>query len=79
MNSLDSLSVIGVRSFSRKTLSILIRVYKMENNYETLRMPELKALARERRLTGYSQLRNTDLIAFLQNNERRAQRQQMST
>ena len=51
----------------------------MENNYETLRMPELKALARERRLRNYSQLRKADLIAFLQNNERRAQRWQMST
>ena len=46
----------------------------MENNYETLRMPEIKALARERRLRGYSQLRKADLIAFLQNNECRAKR-----
>ena len=46
----------------------------MENNYETLRMPELKALARERRLIGYSRLRKAELIAFLQNNEHRAQR-----
>ena len=53
-----------VRSFSQKTLSILIRVYKMENNYETLRMPELKALAREHRLRGYSRFRKADLIAF---------------
>ena len=45
----------------------------MENNYETLRMPELKALAGERGLRGYSWLRKADLIAFLQNNERRAQ------
>ena len=44
----------------------------MENNYETLRMPELKALARERRLRGYSWLRKADLIAFLQNNEHQA-------
>ena len=51
----------------------------MENNYETLRMPEFKALARERGLRGYSQLRKADLIAFLQNNERQAQRRQMST
>ena len=43
----------------------------MENNYETLRMPELKALARERRLRGYSRLRKAELIAFLQNNEKR--------
>ena len=41
----------------------------MENNYETLRMPELKALARERRLRNYSWLRKAELIAFLQNNE----------
>ena len=46
----------------------------MENNYETLRMPELKALARERRLRNYSRLRKADLIAFLQNNEQRQQR-----
>ena len=46
----------------------------MENNYETLRMPELKALAREHRLRGYSQLRKAELIAFLQNNEQRQQR-----
>ena len=44
----------------------------MENNYETLRMPELKALTRERRLRGYSRLRKANLIAFLQNNERQA-------
>ena len=36
----------------------------MENNYETLRMPELKALARERRLRKYSRLREADLIAW---------------
>ena len=48
----------------------------MENNYETLRMPELKALARERRLRNYSRLRKAELIAFLQNNECQAQRQQ---
>ena len=41
----------------------------MENNFETLRMPELKALAREHRLRNYSQLRKAELIACLQNNE----------
>ena len=41
----------------------------MENNYETLRVPELKAPAREHLLRSYSQLRKADLIAFLQNNE----------
>ena len=46
----------------------------MENNYETLRMPELKALAREQGLRGYSRLRKADLIAFLQNNEQGQQR-----
>ena len=44
-------------------------LYKMEN----MRMPELKALARERRLRGYSQLRKAELIAFLQENEHQAQ------
>ena len=43
----------------------------MENNYETLRMPELKALARERKLRGYSRLRKAELIAFLQDKDRR--------
>ena len=43
----------------------------MEKNYETLRMPELKALTRECRLRGYSRLRKAGLIAFLQNNEQR--------
>ena len=54
----------------RKTLSILMCVYKMENNYETLRMPELKALGRERKLRGYSRLRKAELIAFLQDDKR---------
>ena len=39
----------------------------MENNYETLRMPELR---------NYSRLRKAELMAFLQNNERQAQRRQ---
>ena len=43
----------------------------MENNYETLRMPELKAPAREHRLRGYSRLRKAELIAFLQDEDRR--------
>ena len=34
-----------------------------------MRIPELKALARERRLRGYSILRKAELIAFLQDNE----------
>ena len=33
-----------------------------------MRMPELKALTREHRLRGYSQLRKAELIAFLQDN-----------
>ena len=52
----------------------------MENNYETLRMPELKSLARDRGLRNYSRLRKAELVALLQNNERWAQRPpQMST
>ena len=43
----------------------------MENNYETLRMPELKALTREHKLRGYSRLRKAELIAFLQDENRR--------
>ena len=41
-----------------------------------MRMPELKALTRERRLRGYSRLRKAALIAFLQDNERQAPRLQ---
>ena len=36
----------------------------MEENYETLRMPELRALAREHELRRYSRLRKAELIAF---------------
>ena len=32
--------------------------------YENMRMPELKSLARERRLRGYSRMRKTELVAF---------------
>ena len=39
-------------------------------------MPELRALARERRLRNYSQLRKAELIAFLQDNELQALRRQ---
>ena len=42
----------------------------MENNYKTLRMPELKALTREHKLRGYSRLRKAELIAFLQDEDR---------
>ena len=37
-------------------------------------MPELKALTREHRLRGYSQLRKAELIAFPQDNEPQAPR-----
>ena len=39
-------------------------------------MPELRALAREHELRGYSRLRKAELMAFLQNNECRAQSRQ---
>ena len=42
----------------------------MENDYETLRMPELKALTKEHKLRGYSRLRKAELIAFLQDEDR---------
>ena len=41
---------------------------------ENMRMPELKALAREHRLRGYSSLRKAELIVLLQDNEHQAQR-----
>ena len=37
-----------------------------------MRMPELKALAKECRLRGYSHLRKAELIALLQDNEHHA-------
>ena len=36
--------------------------------YENMRMPELKSLARERRLRNYSRMRKAELVALLQNN-----------
>ena len=36
--------------------------------YETLRMLELKALARDRGLRNYSRMRKTELVALLQDN-----------
>ena len=45
--------------------------------YENIRVPELKALARDRGLRNYSQMRKAELVALLQNNPPRAP--QMST
>ena len=36
--------------------------------YENMRMPELKSLARDRGLRNYSRMRNAELVALLQNN-----------
>ena len=36
--------------------------------YENMRIPELKFLARDRRLRNYSQIRKAELVALLQNN-----------
>ena len=33
--------------------------------YEIMRIPELKSLARERRLRNYSRMRKAELVAFL--------------
>ena len=33
--------------------------------YENMRMPESKSLAREHRLRGYSRMRKAELVAFL--------------
>ena len=35
--------------------------------YENMRMPELKSLARDRRLRNYSRMRKAELVALLQN------------
>ena len=35
--------------------------------YENMRMPELKSLARDRGLRNYSQMRKAELVALLQN------------
>ena len=35
--------------------------------YENTRMPELKSLARDHSLRGYSQMRKAELVALLQN------------
>ena len=32
--------------------------------YKNMRMPELKSLARDRRLRGYSRIRKAELVAF---------------
>ena len=36
--------------------------------YENMRMPELKSLARDRGLRNYSRMRKAELVALLQNN-----------
>ena len=36
--------------------------------YENMRMPELKSLARDRALRNLSRMRKAELVAFLQNN-----------
>ena len=43
-------------------------VYYIKVDYENMRVAELKALAREHGLRGYSRLRKAELIALLQNN-----------
>ena len=35
--------------------------------YQNMRMPELRSLARDRRLRNYSQMRKVELVALLQN------------
>ena len=44
----------------------LISPIKME--YENMRVPELKSLARDRGLRNYSRMRKTELVTLLQNN-----------
>ena len=40
-----------------------------DTNYDSMRLIELRALVRERRLWGHSRLRKAGLIALLQDNE----------
>ena len=40
--------------------------------YENMRLPELKALARDRGLRSYSRMRKAELVALFQNNGRAA-------
>ena len=49
---------MSIRSFF-----LSIYIYKME--YESMRMPELKFLARDRGLRNYSRIRKAELVAFL--------------
>ena len=42
--------------------------HKMETNYDTSGMPDLRALEREHGLRGYSKLRKAELITFLWDN-----------
>ena len=48
-----------------KLCSFYYILYKMEN----MRMRELKALTRERRLRGYSRLRKAELIELIKNDQ----------
>ena len=53
--------------FAKNFVHFIICIYKMEN----IRMTELRNLTKERDLRGYFKLRKAELIAFLQDNERR--------
>ena len=44
--------------------------------YESVRMPELKALARDRGLRNYCRMRKAELVALLQNNPLASQSRQ---
>ena len=63
MNSLNSLCLMGEGPCNYGPFYYIL--YKMEN----MRMPELKALARERRLRGYSRLRKAELIELIRNDQ----------
>ena len=58
-------------SYGAEVIFLKNLLYKMENNHETLRMPELKALTQGSGFRGYSRLRKPELIAFLWDNEQR--------
>ena len=52
--------------YRSQSLLNLARDYFAKMDYENMRVAELKALARECGLRGYSRLRKAELIAFLQ-------------
>ena len=67
--------ILAFSSFILNSLIVRAILYNVENliyiyimEYENMKVTELKALAREHGLRGYSRLRRAELVALLQNN-----------